>query len=124
MDNFRQKFSLAADVQAERTNLRLGERLMVALARATVKRFRILVLDEATSAVDQKTGQRIQRTLNPLFSICRVICIAHLLEIIVDYGVILVMGPGGLALEMGPPKTLWEANGVFRFMCNYSSISL
>lgn len=123
VDDVEQKFSLAADVLAEGTNFSLGERQMVALARAIVRESKILVLDEATSAVDQKTDESIQKTLKSVFSACTVLCIAHRLETILDYDDVLVMGPGGVALEMGPPKKLWEANGIFRSMCEDASVS-
>nr|UJH94608.1 Yor1.3 [Starmerella bombicola] len=118
-----QRFSLAADVHAEGTNFSLGERQMVALARAIVRKSKILVLDEATAAVDQMTDERIQKTIKSVFSDCTVLCIAHRLETILDYDDILVMGPGGVALEMGPPDKLWETNGIFRSMCNEASVS-
>jgi len=118
------EFALSTDVEAEGTNFSLGQRQMIALARVILRDSKILVLDEATAAVDQGTDEDIQRTLKKVFKGYTVLCIAHRLETIMDYDEILVMGAGGIKLEMGPPKTLWEnPESVFRSMCDEAGVS-
>lgn len=121
-DNEEGKFKLEAPVEAEGTNLSLGERQMIALARVLVRNSSILILDEATAAVDQDTDEQIQRAIKAQFSDRTILCIAHRLETIIDYDVIMVMGPGGVLLEMGSPAELYHKNGVFTDMCREAEV--
>ncbi|KAM7536307.1 hypothetical protein Aperf_G00000087220 [Anoplocephala perfoliata] len=97
-------------------NLSQGQRQLVCLARALLRRSKILVLDEATAAVDPLTDQLIQQAVRKEFASSTVLTIAHRLNTILDYDRIMVLDAGRLA-EMGSPKELAEnPDSIFRGM--------
>lgn len=118
------KFHLDQNVDDDGTNFSLGERQLLALARALVRKSNILILDEATSSVDFETDHRIQSTIKNEFSNYTILCIAHRLNTILGYDRILVLDAGEVA-EFDDPITLFnKPDGAFRSMCDRSGITL
>ena len=92
-----------------------GEKQRIAIARAILKRPRILVFDEATSSLDTKTEQAIQETMGQVAENHTTLVIAHRLSTVVDADRILVMEKG-LIVEQGTHRQLLEAGGIYRDM--------
>jgi ABC-type multidrug transport system fused ATPase/permease subunit len=102
--------SLENHIAESGQNLSQGQRQLLCLARAILSRPKILVLDEATSAVDTGTDELIQASIRSEFKNSTLIVIAHQLRTIADFDRILVMGEGR-ALEFGSPRELLNGKG-------------
>ncbi|XP_076291898.1 uncharacterized protein LOC143214568 [Lasioglossum baleicum] len=112
---------LQVDQMIERSgsNLSIGQRQLICLARAILRNNRILVLDEATANIDNQTDALIQQTIRTKFADCTVITVAHRLNTIIDCDRIIVMDAGRIE-EFGCPHELLRnnPNGVFSQMVN------
>ncbi|KAH8703289.1 ABC bile acid transporter [Talaromyces proteolyticus] len=114
--------SLNSPISEGGLNLSQGQRQLLCLARAIVSRPKIMVLDEATSAVDMATDALIQRSIRSEFgrNATTLLVIAHRLSTIADFDKILVMD-AGCAVEFGTPKELMGIEGgVFRSLVEES----
>ncbi|EAW53943.1 ATP-binding cassette, sub-family C (CFTR/MRP), member 1, isoform CRA_h [Homo sapiens] len=96
-------------------NLSVGQRQLVCLARALLRKTKILVLDEATAAVDLETDDLIQSTIRTQFEDCTVLTIAHRLNTIMDYTRVIVLDKGEIQ-EYGAPSDLLQQRGLFYSM--------
>uniref|UniRef100_A0A8C0ISY5 ABC-type glutathione-S-conjugate transporter n=1 Tax=Chelonoidis abingdonii TaxID=106734 RepID=A0A8C0ISY5_CHEAB len=93
-------------------NLSVGQKQLVCLARALLRKAQILVLDEATAAVDLETDLQIQSTIRTQFKEWTVLTIAHRINTILDYDRILVLENGQVA-EFDSPEKLIAQKGLF-----------
>lgn len=136
------RFTLDSPIEDEGSNLSIGQRSLVSLARALVKDSKVLILDEATASVDYETDRKIQDTIATEFRDRTILCIARAsfvysflvnslttkpsvdrLRTIMSYDRICVMDNGNIA-EFDTPEALYAQNGIFRAMCEHSSITL
>nr|WP_310242357.1 ABC transporter ATP-binding protein [Microbacterium sp. BE35] len=101
----------------EATNLSVGERQLVTIARAFLADPRILILDEATSSVDTRTELLIQRAMSRLREDRTAFVIAHRLSTIRDADLILVMENGAI-VEQGSHNQLLAQKGSYRRLYN------
>lgn len=110
---------LEMDVNEAGSNFSVGQRQLICLARAILRRNKLLVLDEASANVDSETDALIQRKIREEFCECTVITVAHRLSTIVDSDRIMVMERGAIR-EFGRPRELLEAGGLFASMVESS----
>ena len=99
--------NLSLPINAGGLNLSQGQRQLVCLARAMLRRPKIIVLDEATSAVDRATDTIIQESLRETFAAtgCTVLVIAHRLSTVADFDRVMVLDEGRVK-EIGAPREL------------------
>ncbi|XP_037884215.1 multidrug resistance-associated protein 1 isoform X8 [Glossina fuscipes] len=88
-------------------NLSVGQRQLVCLARALLRKTKVLILDEATAAVDLETDDLIQKTIRTEFKDCTVLTIAHRLNTIMDSDKVIVLDKGEVT-EFDSPVNLLE----------------
>ncbi|KAI5710679.1 hypothetical protein M8J75_010653 [Diaphorina citri] len=88
-------------------NLSVGQRQLICLARALLRKTKILILDEATAAIDLETDDLIQSTIRSEFAHCTVLTIAHRLNTIIDSDRVLVLDKG-LVVEFDSPSVLMK----------------
>lgn len=101
----------------EATNVSQGQRQLLTIARSILADNPILILDEATSSVDTRTEQRIQKAMNHLMQGRTSFVIAHRLSTIKDADVILVMKDGDI-IEQGNHEALITQNGFYAELYN------
>jgi ATP-binding cassette, subfamily C (CFTR/MRP), member 1 len=101
----------------------VGQRQLVCLARALLRKTNVLILDEATSAIDVETDELIQKTIREQFSDCTILTIAHRLNTILDSDRIIVLEQGKIAEFDTPQSLLADANSIFYGMAKNAGIS-
>ncbi|KAJ6507515.1 hypothetical protein DFH09DRAFT_1050573 [Mycena vulgaris] len=109
--------SLNTQVSAGGTNFSQGQRQLIAMARALLRRSSIVVMDEATSSVDFATDSTIQHAIREEFSGSLLITVAHRLRTIIDYDRLLVLDKGKVVEFDTPLRLMRKEDSIFRSMC-------
>jgi ABC-type multidrug transport system fused ATPase/permease subunit len=105
---------LSKPINDSGTNVSLGQRQLICLARALLRSPKIVMMDEATASIDYSTDVKIQATISQLSA--TVITIAHRLQTILDYDKVLVMDNGEIQ-AFGHPWELLQQGGPFKKLC-------
>ena len=111
---FIEKFEKEYDTEIGERGLKLsgGQKQRIAIARALLKDAPILILDEATSSLDNRSERLVQEALERLMKNRTTIIIAHRLSTIADVDIIVTLTKGKVD-EIGSPKELAKTNGIY-----------
>ena len=94
----------------------MGQRQLICLARALLRKSKLLVLDEAAASVDMETDQLIQRTIKEQFADCTVLTIAHRLHSVIDSDRLMVLDSGRISEFEEPQLLLKNPDSLFHSM--------
>jgi ATP-binding cassette, subfamily C (CFTR/MRP), member 1 len=111
-----QTAGLIYEVSEGGENLSVGQRQLICLARALLRKTKVLVLDEATAAVDLDTDDLIQKTIRTEFKDCTVLTIAHRLNTILDSDKVIVLDKGEIVEYDTPDNLLENKDTIFHSM--------
>jgi ABC-type multidrug transport system fused ATPase/permease subunit len=101
------------DAQMKSQPLSQGQQQLFCLARAMLRKSKILILDEATSNVDSETDALMQQIIREVFAQNTIITVAHRLKTISDSNMVAVLHEGKL-VEFGPPGELLQRASLYR----------
>lgn len=115
------RLTLDSQIASGGGNLSVGQRQIIALARAMLRKTKVLILDEATSAIDYQTDAVIQSSLRNEFKDVTLLTIAHRLQTIMDADRIMVMDAGNIAEFDRPSELLKNKDSLLRRLVDESS---
>ncbi|CAL1702786.1 unnamed protein product [Somion occarium] len=120
-ENTESRLALDSQISGGGSNLSVGQRQILALARALVRQSKILILDEATSAIDYETDAVIQKSLrSELGKDVTLLTVAHRLQTIMDSDKIMVLDAGRLVEFDKPTELLKNKKSYFRALVEES----
>ena len=103
-------------------NLSVGQKQLVCIARALLRKSRIVVMDEATANIDMNTEQTIQKALKLVLENSTVITVAHRIKTIINYDKILVLDNGKVKEFDSPANLLKDENSLFHELYSKSTL--
>ena len=104
------------------SNLSVGQKQLVCIARALLRKTKIVVMDEATANIDMNTEQIIQKALNLVLENSTVITVAHRIKTIINYDKILVLDAGEVKEFDSPNNLLKNENSLFHELVSKSTL--
>ena len=104
------------------SNLSVGEKQLVCIARAILRKTKIIVMDEATANIDMKTEEKIQKALSYVLDNSTVITVAHRIKTIINYDKILVLNNGKIEEFDTPSNLLKNEQSLFYQLYSKSTI--
>jgi ABC-type multidrug transport system fused ATPase/permease subunit len=116
---------LDSEVKENGANISHGQRALISIARALVRRAKIVILDEATASIDGKADKRLQTILRDIMGDATVLTVAHRLDTIVDSSDrVLVMDRGQIAEFDSVPALYARPDSLFRALCDAARITI
>ena len=113
---------LLQEISEGGSNLSVGEKQLICITRAILRKSRIIIMDEATASIDYKTEEIIQKAINEILNESTVITIAHRIKTILNYDKILALDNGEI-VDFDTPKNLLEKKkGVFYELYHKSTL--
>ncbi|KAF0691726.1 Aste57867_17102 [Aphanomyces stellatus] len=116
--------SLEFEIAEKGSNLSVGQRQLVCIARALLRRSKVVVLDEATANIDPESDRLIQQTMRECFHDVTRLIIAHRLDTILDSDRILVLDAGVVKEYDAPSVLLANKEGAFAQLAQHAHIDL
>ena len=104
------------------SNLSVGQKQLVCIARALLRKSKIVVMDEATANIDMNTEQIIQKALNLVLENSTVITVAHRIKTIINYDKILVLDAGEVKEFDSPSNLLKDESSLFHELFTKSTL--
>ena len=121
LDDFMEGKNLDYKIENDGNNISIGEKQLICIGRALIKKSKIILMDEATANIDYKTENFLQNSINKELKDCTVITIAHRIKTIINYDKILVLNNGEIA-EYDTPENLLEKKGLFYQLYKESAV--
>lgn len=117
--------SLDFEVKENGANISQGQRSLISIARALVRRSKIVIMDEATASIDGRADAQLQEMLNEVLGDATVLTVAHRLDtIIATCDRVVVMDHGCVAEFDGIPELFAKRDSIFRSLCDASKITV
>ncbi|KAH0431463.1 hypothetical protein CcaCcLH18_07079 [Colletotrichum camelliae] len=117
--------NLDSEVKENGANISHGQRSLISIARALVRRSKIVILDEATASIDGRADKRLQAMLAEVMTDATVLTVAHRLDTIVDScDRVLVMERGAVAEFDSIPALYAKSDSLFRALCDAAKITV
>ncbi|KAF2896736.1 hypothetical protein ILUMI_09443 [Ignelater luminosus] len=115
--------NLSLGLKETTINFSVGQKQLICLARAIIRKNKILILDEATANLDAQTDMLIQKTIKNRFAQCTVLTIAHRIHTIMDSDKVLVIDNRKVVEFDNPYLLLKNKNGLFHSMVKQNGIN-
>ena len=96
---------LSQEIEEGGSNLSVGEKQLICITRAILRKSKIIIMDEATASIDYKTEEMIQKAINELLNESTLITIAHRIKTIINYDKIMTLDNGKI-IDFDTPKNL------------------
>lgn len=116
---------LDSEVKENGANVSHGQRSLISIARALVRRSKVVILDEATASIDGRTDKQLQTMLTEIMGDATILIVAHRLNTIVDScDRVLVMELGRVAEFDSIPSLYSKSDSLFRALCDAAKIRI
>ena len=118
----RNNLGLNQEIAEGGSNLSVGEKQLICITRAILRKSKIVVMDEATASIDYKTEELIQKAINEILDGSTFITIAHRIKTILNYDRIIVLDSGEIVAFDSPSNLINDKNSLFYKLYSKSAI--